>query len=235
MSLAHLFLDVFVSPGRALAAAAERRSFLPPLLAATLAALLLAAALLPRLDFDRAALDALERAPDAADVTPHQREEAVASARKLGAVLTVSGSAAGPALSAVGLALFLWVAFRVAGTRPGLRETLAVVSWSLLPRALESLLSLPAALSATSVAPAAVSRLGPWSAGWFVSPAAHPPLLALASSVNLFGLWSAVLLVIGMTPVAGASRSRSGAVVALVCAALVAVGMAAAGAGAPSA
>jgi len=137
----------------------------------------------------------------------------------------------------VGLALFLWVAFRVAGTRPGLRETLAVVSWSLLPRALESLLSIPAAFSATSVAPQALSRLGPWSAGWFVSPAVHPPVLALASSVNLFALWSAILLVIGMAPVAGASRTRSGAVVAMVCAALVAVGMgmAAAGAGASSA
>jgi len=235
MSLFRLFLDAFASPGRALAAAVERRSFLPPLLAATIASLVLAMALLPRLDFDRAALETLDRSPDAADVTPHQREEAVASARKLGAVLTVAGSATGPALSAVGLALFLWAGFRVAGTRPGFRDTLAVACWSLLPRALESLLSLPAALSTASVAPEAVSGLGPWSAGWFVGPAARPPLLALASSANLFGLWSAVLLVIGMAPVAGASRARSGAVVAMVCAALVAVGMAAAVARAPSA
>ncbi len=235
MTLLHLFQDAFASPGRAFAAAVERRSFLPPLLAATLASLLLAAALLPRLDFDRAALDLLDRSPNAADVTPHQREEAVVSARKLGTVLTLVGSAAGPALGAVGLTLFLWVAFRVAGTSPGFRDTLVVTSWALLPRALESLLSLPAALSAASVAPEALARLGPWSAGWFVSPAAHPPLLSLASSANLFSLWSAGLLAIGMAPVAGASRARSGAVVAMVCAALLAVGMAAASAGAPSA
>ncbi|MBI5069170.1 MAG: YIP1 family protein [Deltaproteobacteria bacterium] len=235
MRLHQLFLDAFASPGRAFAAAIERRSILAPLLAATLASLLLAAALLPRLDFDRAALDLLDRAPNAADVTPFQREEALASARKLGSVLTVAGAAAGPALSAVGLAFFLWIAFRVAGTRPGLRDTLVVVSWSLLPRALEALLSIPAALTLPSVDPQAVSRIGPWSAGWFLGPAIQPPLLALATSVNLFALWSAVLLAVGMAPVAGASRSRAGAVVALVCAALVAVGMAAAGAGAPTA
>jgi len=235
MSILTLFLDALASPGRAFAAAVERRSIVPPLLASTLASLLLAAALLPRLDFDRAALDLLDASPNAADVTPFQREEAVASARKLGAVVTIAGAAAGPALSAVGLALFLWLAFRVAGTRPGLRDTLVVSSWALLPRALEALLSLPAALSAPAVDPQAVARLGPWTAGWFLTPGVQPPLLALATSANLFAVWSAVLLAIGMAPVAGATRARSGAVVALVCAALVAVGMAAAGAAAPSA
>lgn len=235
MSLAQIFLDALGSPGRAFAAALERKRFLPPLLAATAASLLLAAALLPQLDFDRAALQVLEQGPNAADVTPFQREEAVASARKLGAVLTVAGAAAGPALGALGLSLLLWLAFRVAGTRPTLRDTLVVASWSLLPRALEALLSIPAALSTGPISPDGISRLGPWSAGWFASPATHPPLLALATSLNLFGLWTAALLVIGMTPAAGASRGRSAAVVAFVCAALVAVGMAAAGARPPTA
>ncbi len=54
----------------------------------------------------------------------------------------------------------------------------------------------------------------------------------MKTPVSKIGI-AAALLCIGMAPVAGASRTRSGAVVAMVCAALVAVGMAAAGAAAP--
>jgi hypothetical protein len=226
MEIVRLFADAFASPARALAAAAERRSVLPAILAATVASVLLALAIVPRLDFERAALDKIESQPDAADVTPHQKEEQLASARKLGALSVYAGAALGPAAVAFAAALLLWMGFRVAGASPGFRPTLAVSSWALLPKALESLLLLPAALRAPSMAPETVARLAPWSAAYLLGGEAGPPVASLAASLNLFSLWSAALLAVGMTRVAGTSGARATAVVIALWAGLVASGMA---------
>jgi hypothetical protein len=228
MAIVRPFLDAFASPVRALAAAAERRSILAPILAATGASVLLALALVPRTDFERAALDRIESQPDAADLTPFQKEQQVASARKLGAVSGYVGAALGPVASAFAMAVFLWMAFRVAGASPGFVPTLAVSSWALLPKAAEELLLLPAALRAGSVAPGAVARLAPWSAAFWLGPDIRAPLASLAASLNLFSLWSAALLCLGMASVAGTTRARSAAVVAMLWAALAAGLMAAA-------
>ncbi len=227
MGLARLFLDAFAAPS-ALGAAAARRTLLVALCATTAASLLLSLALVPRIDFERAALDKIEGQPDAAELTPHQKAEQAASARKLGAVSGYAAAALGSAVTALGAALFLWVAFRVAGASPAFAPTLAVSAWALLPRALESLLLLPAALRAHSIAPEAVDRLAPWSAAFWIG-AARPPVASLAASLNLFGLWSAALLCLGMAGVAGTSRARSAAVVAALWAAVAVGGMALAG------
>lgn len=228
MGLARLFLDALAAPSP-LGAAAARRTLLVALCATTAASLLLSLALVPRIDFERAALDKIESQPDAAEVTPHQKAEQAASARKLGAVSGYAAAALGSAVTALGAALFLWVAFRVAGASPAFAPTLAVSAWALFPRALESLLLLPAALRAHSIAPEAVDRLAPWSAAFWLGAGARPPVASLAASLNLFGLWSAALLCLGMAGVAGTSRTRSAAVVAALWAAVAVGGMALAG------
>ncbi len=233
MEILRRIVDVLASPARALPIAAERRSVLPPLLLAAAASAVLAAGLVPRLDFERAALDRIERQPDAAEVTPHQREEQLAAARKLGAISTWAGAVAGPAAGAFGVALLLWLAFRVAGASPPFAPTMAVASWALVPKALEALLLLPAALRADRIPPEAVARLAPWSAAWIAPPDMRPALASLASSLNLFTFWSAALVALGMAAVAGTSRARSSAVVAFVCAAVAAGLMALAGLSAP--
>ncbi len=64
--------------------------------------MLFAALAVPRLDIARTAADALDRGPDAAQMIPHQREEAVATARKVGAVFGYAGALLGPTLRALG-------------------------------------------------------------------------------------------------------------------------------------
>jgi hypothetical protein len=228
MRLTRLFLDLFSSPSRALSEVAERRSVLPPVLVATAASLLLAFALVPRLDFEGAALDRLEAGPGAAEVTPHQREEQMISARKLGTISGYTGAALGTAFTALGVALALWLAFRVVGSRPAFLPTLAVTAWALVPKALEALLLLPAALRTPTLPPDAAGRLAPWSGAFFAGPGLRAPLASLLGSLNLFTLWSAVLLALGMALVSQVSRRRAGAVVGALWSFAVAAGMAAA-------
>lgn len=232
MPVARILADLFVSPARALSAAAGRRSFLPPILIATAASLAFAAVLVPRVDWERMARIQLDRLPDAAQLTPHEAEEKVATVRKLGAVSGYGGAAVGSAAAALLTALGLWAGLRVAGARPEFAPSLAVASWGLLPGAAGRLLLVPAVLARPAVDPRAVGALAPWSAAWFLPAGASPPLVALASSASLFALWIAVLLAVGMAQVAQVSRARAGAVVAVLWALATGAQMLAAGAAA---
>lgn len=230
MVTTRILTDVFVSPARGLAAAAEKKSILAPILIATVVSILFAAVLVPRVDWGKMAQDQLDRVGATAQLTPHEVEEKVATVRKLGAVSTYGGAAVGSAAIAVITAFFLWMGLRIAGARPVFLPTLAVASWGLLPGALAQLLLVPAVLAHPSVDPRTVGAMAPWSAAWFLPEGTKPQLLALATSVNLFSLWIAVLLAIGMAHVAQVSRARAGTVVGVLWALATALQMLAAGA-----
>jgi hypothetical protein len=206
--------EALVAPARGLAAAADRRSWVAPLAAATLASALVGAVAVPRIDFERGALEELDRDPQAAQQpSPHAVEEKLAQARKVGAATRYAAALVGPALAALGASLVLAVAFRVAGARPPFAETFAVVSWGLLPLALRSLLLLPALLRMRGVAPHDVERALPSSLGALLPVGAPERLAAPAHALDLFALWAAALVALGMAHVAGASRGRAFAVV----------------------
>jgi len=208
-----VLLQTLTAPGRGLDAVAARRRSLTALAAATLVSLLVAFVAVPRLDFsDRADLGS---PAEAQAMTQHQLEEAQAQAAKLGAITGYAGAGFGPALAALGTALSCWLAFRVAGTRPGLKATVAVSAHALLPLALAQLLVLPAVLQKAPLRASELAQLLPSSLAALLPAQASPLALAAASSLDLFGLWAAVLLALGMARVAGASRRRAAAVVAI--------------------
>ena len=231
MATLRTLLGVFASPGRTLALVAEQRRVVAPLLVAVAASLSFSAAFVPRVDWERAALRKIE--DQGGQMTPHEREEEVAQVRKLGAVTGYGAAALGPVLGALAAAFFLWMGFRVAGTRPAFLPALAVTAWALLPVQLGRLLAIPAVVRADGLLPDGLSRLLPWNGAYWLPPGAAAPAASAASSLDLFGLWSVALLAIGMAVVAGASLRRSAAVVVVLWLAVVAAGMAAASAAAP--
>jgi Yip1-like protein len=215
-----VLVAALAAPGRGLAAAASRRRLLTALLAATLASLLVALVTVPRTDFARDT--AARLGPEAAVMTPHQLEEAEAQATKLGALAGYAGAGFGPALAILGTGLACWLAFKVAGTRPGFRATMAVSAHALLPLFLARLLTLPAVLLQAPLAASEVPGLLPSSLAALLPASASPLAQAAASSLDLFTLWALVLLVLGMARVAGASRRRAALVVAVLWCAQVA-------------
>jgi hypothetical protein len=208
-----VLVATLADPERGLAAVASRRRSLVALAAATFASLLFALAAVPRLDFSANVRH--PQGPDAQEPTQFQQEEALAQAQKIGAVSTWAGAAVGPAFAAAASALLLFLAFKVAGARPALRGTFAVVAHAFLPLALARLLTLPAVLWKAPIPIDELPRLLPSSAAAFLPAGSPPALLGAASALDLFALWAAVLLVIGMAKVAGSSRRRAAAVVAV--------------------
>jgi hypothetical protein len=208
---------VFTAPRRALDLVVARRRSLVAILIATAASLLFAAAAVPRLDFEKAATRKLEMAPaaDAAEMTPFQREEAIEQARKVGSIGVYAGSAFAPAFSVLAAAFFLWLAFKVAGTAPPFKGTMAVTAHGLLPLMLSPLLELPAIFQKAPVDPVALSRLLPSNLAFYLPAGATSVLVAAASSVDLFSFWSLALLALGMARLSGASPRRAAIVVGL--------------------
>jgi hypothetical protein len=200
---------VLTAPRRGLDLVVSRRRALVAILIATAASLLFAVAAVPRLDFAKAAERGMAMAPGAAEMSPFQREEAIAQARKVGTIGVYAAAAFTPALSVLAAALFLWLAFKVAGTSPPFKGTLAVAAHGLLPVMLSKLLMLPAIFQKAPVDPEALQRLLPSSLAAFLPEKISPVALAAAGALDLFAFWSLALVVVGMSRLSGASTRRA--------------------------
>jgi hypothetical protein len=202
--------SALAQPSRGLARALARRRTLSVVALSTFLALLATGLTLPTIDAEAVASETLRP-----DMTPHEREQAIATATRLHEVASWASAALGPAATAVLLALALWLGFLVAGARAGFKSTFTVAAHALVPQALKALLTVPAALAHAPVLPEQVSRLLPSNLG-AVLPAASAwpgPALAAASAVDLFSLWTVLLISAGMRQASGASTVRTWAVV----------------------
>jgi hypothetical protein len=211
------------APALGLASAVERRRSLAAVVLGTLAALAFASVAVPRVDYEAAAAAELARSPDSAQMTPHDREEAIATSRKVGQIAGWATALAGPALRTFLLALVLFLAFRVAGTRPAFPESFAVAAHGLLPVWLERLLAIPAALARAPIPVDQVASLLPSSPAALLPPSAPPPLAGALGALDLFALWAVVLVATGMARASGASRRRAAIVTVVLYLAWVAV------------
>jgi hypothetical protein len=156
-------------------------------------------------------------------MTPHDRDEKLATARKMGGIAAWAAATVGPALAALGAAAALFLAFRVAGTRPPFRETFAVASHGLVPVWLASLLAIPSVLAHAPVRPEDLGRLLPSSAAALLPPGAPAPLAGALGGLDLFALWAVALVATGMARASGASRRRAAVVTLVLYAAWVAL------------
>jgi hypothetical protein len=209
MSADTLEQSPLLHPSTQLPRAAAQRQYWVPLLFATAAALLFSIVAVPRVDFERAAADAIDRGEGAAQMSPHDREEKLTQARKVAALAAYSGAAFGTALTALLGALWVWMAFHVVGAKPGFPETFTVMCWALLPGALEALLAIPALLVHGTIMPEELGALLPSSLGILLPAGTTGPLASFLGAVDLFSLWAVWLVAAGMAGVARVSRARA--------------------------
>lgn len=128
----------------------------------------------------------------------------------------VAGAVLGqPLFIVVAAALFL-LGFRLTGGELDFRGSLAVTAHGLMPIAVSALLSIPVILARESLDAERLQQGGGVLMSNLESLApegAAPPLVALLSSLDIFSVWSVVLLVLGFETVARVSRGNATAVV----------------------
>ncbi len=212
--------STLAEPGRGLAAAVSRRRALSAILLSTALSLLATGLILPSMDVEAVASNALRP-----DMTPHERTQAIETATKLNQVTTWAAAGLTPAVNALLLAVGLWLAFLTAGARVAFKPTLTVAAHALVPQALKALLTVPAAMAHAPVTPGALASLLPSNLALLL-PAKlglPGPAMAVASAFDLFTLWSLALAGSGMAQASGASRLRTWVVMLVLFAAYIAV------------
>jgi hypothetical protein len=215
-----VIFSTLAEPAYGLGRAVARRRALSVVVLSTALSLLATGLILPTFDVEAVAGEQLRP-----DMTPHEREQAIEAATKLNEVTTWAIAGVRPPASALGLSLVLWLAFLAAGARSGFKPTFTVAAHALLPQALKALLTVPAALAHAPVRPDQLAQLLPSClAAWLPASLGLPPLaLAAASALDLFTLWSVVLVSSGMKKASGASPLRTWVVVLVLFAAWIAV------------
>ena len=209
MSADRLAQSPLFHPTTQLPRAAEQRLYWVPLLLAPAAALLFSIVAVPRIDFERAAADAIDRSEGAAQMTPHDRETKLEQARKVAALAAYTGAAFGTGLSALLAALGVWLAFHVVGQKPGFAQTFTVMCWALLPGAIESVLSIPALIVRGTIPVEQLATIFPANLGSLLPAGVQGPLASFLGAVDLFSIWSVWLVAVGMAGVARVSGRRA--------------------------
>lgn len=112
-------------------------------------------------------------------------------------------------------ALLFWVAFRLGGGEIGFPQSFSTTLHGFVPPALQALIAIPVVLGQESVDPEAAQR-GQFLASnlSFLAPEdASSVVVSLLGSLDLFTIWSVVLLVIGYSVVARVSKGVAAGIV----------------------
>jgi len=221
-----IVLRTLIHPSTGLASLPARPRLAMALMVSTAAALLAAALVIPCTDYGRGgaappAADASEQPPP--EPTEYELEQSATTARKLGELGDWAGAALLPSLFALGAAGALVLGFRVAGARAAFRPALSVTAHAMVPLWLARLLAIPAAFVRAPVPHADVPALFPSSPAALLRPGAPPALAGALGGLDLFALWAAWLVALGMARATGASRARAVATTAVLYLAWVAV------------
>jgi len=114
--------------------------------------------------------------------------------------------------------LGIWVAVKLVGADLTFRQNWSTFVHAQMPHAVSAVLSLPAILSRDEFhfADVQTGSVLPSNLGYFAPEEASPALLSLLSSIDVFSIWTLVLLILG-TAVVGRIKRGPAAAAVLAC------------------
>lgn len=206
---------VFSQPGKTFEALVARPTWWLPfvLLIAAVGGSILAAT--PKIDYEKTVREAFEKRAEktGARVPETQINEAAERSKKFAWL----GAPIGTVFVAVvffAVAGILWGSAKAFGGELGYSQMLAIYSHSGLPNVGGAILSIPIFLTQadSSLSQQAAQRVVMSNLGAFLPADTAPALLAAASSLDVFALWSLVLLVIGFRRIPALSQGAATAI-----------------------
>jgi hypothetical protein len=205
------WLNVYVSPGAAFRDIVRKPSFILPLLAVVLAGPVVTEVMWARIGVERIIRRSFELSGRAAAIDPEQMQRAIEGAVRSGAwTIQTSGLALQPVFLTISMLVVAGIGFALLnglfGERLDYRSNntaVAVSCYAFLPSIVGSLMTLAVILLRDP------QRFNPnnpipSNIGYFLNPLeTSRTLLALATSLDVLGLWTVVLLGIGFSAMTG--------------------------------
>ncbi len=192
-------IGVFVSPAEAMADVACRPDFWPPLILAVVLAIALSEVMLAKIGAERIIRSSIEQSSRAQSMTPEQIQQAVEQGAKFAHIGTIVAPA-GVALSLLMIAgVGLLIANSIFGAQLNFKVAFSVTCYANLIGLLGAVLGLVMIFSADSDT-FNYRNFIPSNVGFFLDPRqTSKPLYSLATSVDLFTLWTMAVLAIGFS------------------------------------
>jgi len=204
-------VGVLFSPGQTFADIARKPDWLVPALVIIVVFFVAAIVTVPRLDFE----GMMRQAMEAKGATGPQAEQGMrfALAMARGIQYTIPFLMIGFLAVA---ALIYWLGVRLVGGEATYQQVFSVVLYGFMPVVVRQLVKIPIVLSKHNINPRdaeTIVRSGP---AFLVGYKEHPMLWALLTRLDLFALWSVILIVIGLAVASRISKAKSAGVVIVV-------------------
>ena len=201
MNVLSRLAGVFFEPGKVFADIAERPSFawVAPMVVATLLGLSFSYAVSTHVGWEQIVRKTIANNPRTADLTAEQREQAVERGAKIGGMIAWVGAVVGPAFFTMIIAGILTGLFNaMLGTELKFSTMFSITAYAFLIRAIYTILLI---LIMYLKPPEEFDiQLSPFSIAGYLNRQETPKwLFSLAGSLDLFTLWTIVVLAIGFS------------------------------------
>ncbi len=194
------FAGVFFSPRETFADMARNPGFIAPLIALIVSSVAVAETMLAKIGMERIVRMSIEQSKRASSMTPEQMQQAVEQGARIGSILVhLSGLLGGPIFMAIVAGIGLLIVNGIFGAQANFKTAFSISCYADLVAVLSALMALaviffgdPEHFNAQNPVPSNV--------GFFLNPLeTSKPLMALASSFDIFSLWFMALLGIGFS------------------------------------
>ena len=198
------------NPGETFAEIATRPDIVAPLVLIMVLSLASSIITVPRIDFDSVVREQLSQTNP--DMSPEDMDRAARFGGSMGKVIAYA-SPLFSLLFVVVIAAVLLMEFRLFGGEGTFKQAMSVTLYSWVPLMIAALISTIILLGRGKVSASELQTLVMSNPGFLVDQKENPIGFALLSSIDLFTIWSVILLTIGFSYVSRMSRVKSAAVV----------------------
>jgi hypothetical protein len=216
MSEGGRLVGVFFEPTKTFEDVAARPRFWVPLILAILIGLVLITLFTQHIGWDRMIRQQMEMNPQTQQLPPDQREKAIEFWTRFGPVLGYGGVVLGTPLTFVILAaIYLGIVKGMMSAPVTFKQAFAVVAYGWMPHVVAGLLAI-VVLFLKSPDDFRLDNPLVFNPGAFMDPVtSNKLLLSLATSFDLFTLWSLFLMGLGLKAAGGRKLSTGSAMVAV--------------------
>jgi hypothetical protein len=201
---------VLFSPAETFEDIARKPNFVVPLVLILLISFVSTIILVPKIDFVESFRQQMEQQNK--NMSPQDVERAAKMGAAFGKVMAYTGPIWGIAILVI-IAAILMLAFRLFGGEGTFAQSFAVTLYAWIPMCLNSIVTTIVAFSRESIDPTQMQTLVKSNPAFLVEMKTNPMLYSLLTSLDIFTIWTLILLTIGFAAVSRFSKAKSAVII----------------------
>ena len=194
------FIGVFLSPGETFADIARKPDFIAPLIVIIIAAVAFTETMLAKIGMERIVRQSMEQSSRTQNMTPEQMQQAVSQGVKIGGIITHVAGLIGPPIYLLVIAgIGLLIVNAILGGQAKFKSVFSAVCYAYSPALLGTVMGIALILFGDPENFNAQNPV-PTNVGFFLNwRETSKPLMAIASSFDVFTIWFVLLAGIGLS------------------------------------